>query len=45
MREWQSQSHVKWYSRYRAVFTPKYRRELGWSWWRVTRWRTTCTCA
>jgi len=63
MREWQSQSHVKWYCRYHVVFTPKYRkraifgsirkgigkilRELceqeRWSWWRVTRWRTTFT--
>ena len=26
MREWQSQSHVKWYCRYHVVFVPKYRR-------------------
>ena len=26
MREWQSQSHVKWYCRYHVVFTPKYRK-------------------
>ena len=23
MREWQSQSHVKWYCRYEVVFGPK----------------------
>jgi len=27
MREWQSQSHVKWYCRYHVVFIPKYRRK------------------
>jgi putative transposase len=27
MREWQSQSHVKWYCRYHVVFTPKYRKK------------------
>jgi putative transposase len=26
MREWQSQSHVKWYCKYHVVFTPKYRK-------------------
>ena len=26
MREWQSQSHVRWYCRYHIVFVPKYRR-------------------
>ncbi|BBA33302.1 transposase IS200-family protein [Methylocaldum marinum] len=26
MREWQSQSHVKWYCKYHVVFVPKYRR-------------------
>ena len=26
MREWQSQSHVKWYCRYHVVFVPKYPR-------------------
>ena len=26
MREWQSQSHVKWYCKYHIVFVPKYRR-------------------
>jgi putative transposase len=26
MREWQSQSHVKWYCKYHLVFVPKYRR-------------------
>ena len=25
MREWQSQSHVRWYCRYHIVFVPKYR--------------------
>lgn len=25
MREWQSQSHVKWYCRYHVVIVPKYR--------------------
>ena len=27
MREWQSQSHVRWYCRYHVVFVPKYRRK------------------
>ena len=27
MREWQSQSHVKWYCRYHIVFSPKYRKK------------------
>ena len=27
MREWQSQSHVKWYCRYHVVFSPKYRKK------------------
>ena len=26
MREWQGQSHVKWYCKYHVVFTPKYRK-------------------
>ncbi len=26
MREWQSQSHVKWYCKYHVVFIPKYRK-------------------
>ena len=26
MREWQSQSHVRWYSKYHIVFVPKYRK-------------------
>ena len=26
MREWQSQSHVRWYCKYHVVFTPKYRK-------------------
>ena len=26
MRQWQSQSHVRWYCRYHIVFVPKYRR-------------------
>jgi len=26
MREWQSQSHVRWYCRYDVVFVPKYRK-------------------
>ena len=26
MREWQSQSHVRWYCKYHLVFVPKYRR-------------------
>ena len=25
MREWKSQSHVKWYCKYHVVFSPKYR--------------------
>ena len=27
MREWQNQSHVKWYCRYHVVIVPKYRRK------------------
>ncbi len=27
MRDWQSQSHVKWYCRYHIVIVPKYRRK------------------
>lgn len=27
MREWQSQSHVRWYCRYHLVWVPKYRRK------------------
>ncbi len=27
MREWQSQSHVRWYCRYHLVFAPKYRKK------------------
>lgn len=27
MRDWQSQSHVKWYCKYHLVFIPKYRRK------------------
>ena len=26
MRDWQSQSHVRWYCKYHVVFVPKYRR-------------------
>jgi len=28
MREWSSQSHVRWYCRYHIVFTPKYRKKV-----------------
>lgn len=28
MRDWQSQSHVKWYCKYHVVFVPKYRRRV-----------------
>ena len=27
MREWRTQSHVKWYCRYHIVFCPKYRKK------------------
>jgi putative transposase len=27
MRDWQSQSHVKWYCKYHVVFSPKYRKK------------------
>jgi putative transposase len=27
MREWQSQTHVRWYCRYHIVIVPKYRRK------------------
>jgi len=27
MREWQSQTHVKWYCRYHIVIVPKYRKK------------------
>ena len=26
MREWQSQSHVRWYCKYHVVWVPKYRK-------------------
>lgn len=28
MREWQSQTHVRWYCRYHVVFVPKYRKKV-----------------
>ena len=28
MREWQSQSHVRWYCRYHIVIVPKYRKQV-----------------
>ena len=28
MRDWQSQSHVRWYGKYHIVFVPKYRRRV-----------------
>ena len=28
MREWQSQSHVRWYCRYHVVWVPKYRKRV-----------------
>jgi len=28
MREWETQSHVKWYCRYHVVFCPKYRKRV-----------------
>ena len=28
MREWQSQSHVRWYCRYHVVWVPKYRKKV-----------------
>ena len=28
MREWQSQSHVRWYCRYHIVIVPKYRKKM-----------------
>jgi len=28
MREWQSQSHVRWYCKYHVVFVPKYRKKV-----------------
>ena len=28
MREWQSQSHVRWYCKYHVVFVPKYRKRV-----------------
>jgi len=27
MREWKTQSHVKWYCRYHVVIVPKYRKK------------------
>ncbi len=27
MREWKSQSHVRWYCKYHVVFSPKYRKK------------------
>ena len=34
MREWQGQSHVKWYCKYHVVFVPKYRRRAIYGWLR-----------
>jgi len=28
MREWQNQSHVRWYCKYHVVFVPKYRKKV-----------------
>ena len=28
MREWQSQTHARWYCRYHVVFVPKYRKKV-----------------
>jgi hypothetical protein len=28
MREWETQSHVKWYCRYHIVIVPKYRKKV-----------------
>ncbi len=28
MRDWKSQSHVRWYCRYHVVFIPKYRKKV-----------------
>ena len=28
MREWETQSHVKWYCRYHVVIVPKYRKKI-----------------
>lgn len=28
MRDWQSQSHVRWYCKYHIVFVPKYRKRV-----------------
>jgi putative transposase len=28
MREWSSQTHVRWYCRFHVVFTPKYRKKM-----------------
>ena len=27
MREWQSQTHVRWYCRYHVIIVPKYRKK------------------
>jgi len=32
MRDWQSQSHVRWYCKYHIVFVPKYRRRVICNW-------------
>ncbi len=34
MREWQSQSHVRWYCKYHVVFVPKYRKRSLYGWLR-----------
>ena len=39
MREWQSQSHVRWYCRYHNVFVPKYRRRSIYGSLRRNIWR------
>ena len=37
MRDWQRQSHMKWYCKYHVVFVPKYRRRTDLSHERRTR--------
>ena len=43
MREWKSQSHVKWYCKYHIVFSPKYRKKAMFGSLRVIVYRSGLT--
>ena len=45
MREWKSQSHVKWYCKYHIVFSPKYRKKAMFGSLRKGVGKTSGSCA